>query len=149
MKKWLMSMLASLMLSTSALAAIDLNTATQSELETIKGIGPAKAKDIVEYRQKNGAFKNLAALAAVKGFGKASIAKFKNELVVGVDTKTAAKKQTQVYLIDTLTWVSIFHFVGAEPSWCNQCSASKIDAINLWRSPCNFCSAKPCFLSRW
>ena len=58
MNKWLMTLLAGLMLCTSALAAIDLNTATQSELETVKGIGPAKAKDIVEYRQKNGAFKN-------------------------------------------------------------------------------------------
>ena len=92
MKKWLGSLILGLFLSASALASIDLNTATQSELEAIKGIGPAKAKSIVDYRQKNGPFKNLEALASVKGFGKASVAKFKNDLMVGVDAKEAVKK---------------------------------------------------------
>jgi competence protein ComEA len=92
MKKWFVGLFASLLLSASALAAIDLNTATQSELESVKGIGPAKAKQIVEYRQKNGPFKNVDALAEVKGFGKASVAKFKNELVVGGDAKATGKK---------------------------------------------------------
>jgi competence protein ComEA len=91
-KKWLMAWVTGLMLSTSALASVDLNTPTQSELETVKGIGPAKAKNIVDYRQKNGPFKNLQALAEVKGFGKASVAKLKNELAVGRDVKTAGKK---------------------------------------------------------
>jgi competence protein ComEA len=92
MKKWLGSLILGLFLSASALASIDLNTATQSELEAIKGIGPAKAKSIVDYRQKNGPFKNLEALASVKGFGKASVAKFKNDLMVGADVKEAVKK---------------------------------------------------------
>jgi len=92
MKKWIGSLLAGLLLSSSAWAVVDLNTGTQSELESVKGIGPAKAKQIVEYRQKNGAFKNLDALASVKGFGKASVAKLKNELVVGNDVKAVEKK---------------------------------------------------------
>lgn len=92
MKKWLGGLLMGLMLSASALASVDLNTATQSELETVKGIGPAKAKSIVEYRQKNGPFKNVEALASVKGFGKASVAKFKTELVVGAESTAAGKK---------------------------------------------------------
>ncbi len=92
MKKLLGSLIAGLLFSISAWAAIDLNTATQSELESVKGIGPAKAKQIVEHRQKNGPFKNVDALAEVKGFGKASVAKFKNELVVGGEAKAAGKK---------------------------------------------------------
>ena len=90
MYKSIGSVLAGLLLSVSAWAAVDLNTATQSELESVKGIGPAKAKLIVEYRQKNGPFKNVDGLTGVKGFGKASVAKFKNELVVG-ESKTVAK----------------------------------------------------------
>ncbi len=82
MKKWLGSLLAGLLLSVSAWAAVDLNSATQSELEAVKGIGPAKAKAIVQYREKNGQFKNVDALAEVKGFGKASVAKLKTELTV-------------------------------------------------------------------
>ncbi len=92
MKKTLCSLFASLLLSSSAWAAVDLNSATQSELETVKGIGPAKAKLIVEYRQKNGAFKNLDALAGVKGFGKASVSKLKTDLVVGGEAKAGDKK---------------------------------------------------------
>ena len=44
MKKFLGCFMAGLLLSVSAWAAVDINTATQSELEAVKGIGPAKAK---------------------------------------------------------------------------------------------------------
>lgn len=87
MKKWLGSLLAGLLFTLSAWAAVDLNTATQSELEAVKGIGPAKAKAILEYRQKNGSFKSLDDLAGVKGFGKASVAKLKGALAVGAEAK--------------------------------------------------------------
>jgi competence protein ComEA len=66
-----------------AFAAVNLNTATQSELEAVKGLGPAKAKAIIEYREANGNFKNLEDLDKVKGFGKSSIEKLKEELTVG------------------------------------------------------------------
>lgn len=92
MKKTLGSVLVSLMLSASAWATVDLNSGTQSELESVKGIGPAKAKQIVEHRQKNGPFKSVEALAEVKGFGKKSVGKLKSELVVGEDAKPVAKK---------------------------------------------------------
>ncbi|TXT21263.1 MAG: competence protein ComEA [bacterium] len=49
MKKWFGGLLAGLLFSLSAWAAVDINTATQSELEAVKGIGPAKAKAIVEH----------------------------------------------------------------------------------------------------
>ena len=92
MKKMLGSLLAGLFMTVSAWAAVDINTATQSELEAVKGIGPAKAKAIVEYRQKNGSFKNIDALTEVKGFGKASVAKLKGELTVGAAKHEAGKK---------------------------------------------------------
>lgn len=92
MKKWFGSVLAGVLFSVSALAAVDLNTATQSELEVVKGIGPAKAKSIVNHREKNGPFKDVESLANVKGFGKASVAKLKGELAVGAAKPEAGKK---------------------------------------------------------
>lgn len=84
MKKLLRSLFfGSLILAMPAWSAVDLNTATQSELEAVKGIGPKKAKAIVEHRQKHGPLKSLDDLAGVKGFGKASVAKLKSELSVG------------------------------------------------------------------
>lgn len=68
-----------------AFAAVNINTATQSELEVIRGLGPAKAKAIIVYRDANGNFKNLDELDNVKGFGKASIEKLKEELSVGTE----------------------------------------------------------------
>jgi len=65
-----------------AFAAVNINTATQSELEVVKGLGPAKAKAIIQYREANGSFKNVDELDNVKGFGKASIDKLKDELSV-------------------------------------------------------------------
>jgi competence protein ComEA len=66
-----------------AFAAVNINTATQSELEVVRGLGPAKAKAIIAYRESNGSFKSLDELDNVKGFGKASIEKLKEELSVG------------------------------------------------------------------
>ena len=72
--------------SVSAFAAIDLNTASQAELEAIEGIGPVKAKAIIDYRTKNGPFKTVGQLDKVKGFGKASIKKIKGDVTVGKNT---------------------------------------------------------------
>ena len=63
-----------------AFAAVNINTATESELEGVKGVGPAKAKAIITYREAHGNFKSLDELDNVKGFGKASVEKLKGEL---------------------------------------------------------------------
>ena len=73
-----------------AFAAVNINTATQSELEAIKGLGPTKAQSIIAYREANGNFKSVDDLDKVKGFGKASIEKIKGDLSVGADS---AKKK--------------------------------------------------------
>lgn len=74
----------------AAFAAVDLNTATQQELETVKGIGPAKSKAILEYRAKNGPFKAVDDLANVPGFGAKSVSSMKAELAVGGAKPAAA-----------------------------------------------------------
>jgi competence protein ComEA len=65
-----------------AFAAVNINTATQSELEAVKGVGPSKAKAIIEYREANGNFKQVDDLDNVKGFGKASVDKLREALSV-------------------------------------------------------------------
>jgi competence protein ComEA len=71
-------------------AAVDINTATVAQLESVNGIGPKKAEAIVEYRKKHGPFKSVDDLGKVKGLGKASIDKMRNELTVGKAKKATA-----------------------------------------------------------
>ena len=60
-------------------APLDANRATQAELESIKGIGPSIAMQILEARRES-AFKDWQDLIArVKGIGTGSAAKFSAE----------------------------------------------------------------------
>jgi competence protein ComEA len=85
MGKFVLMLVAGLM-ALPAFAAVNINTATQSELESVKGLGPTKAQSIIAYRDANGSFKSVDDLDKVKGFGKASIDKLKGELTVGPDS---------------------------------------------------------------
>lgn len=48
---------------------VNINTATQTELETLSGIGPSTALKIIEYRTKNGEFSNIEDIKNVPGIG--------------------------------------------------------------------------------
>ena len=74
-----------------AFAAVNLNTATQAELESLQGIGPAKAKAIVEYREKNGAFTSVDDLAKVAGVGPGIIKQIRDAVTVTVAAEQSAE----------------------------------------------------------
>ncbi|MCR2820463.1 helix-hairpin-helix domain-containing protein [Lederbergia panacisoli] len=48
---------------------VNLNKASSVELETLPGIGPAKAAAIIEFREANGAFKQIEDLQKISGIG--------------------------------------------------------------------------------
>lgn len=52
---------------------VHLNTATQEELEGLKGIGAAKAQAILAYRSENGDFLSVEELLQVDGIGEATL----------------------------------------------------------------------------
>ena len=74
--------------TTAAAATINLNTATQAELEKLPGVGPAMAKAIVEYRQKSGGFKKVEELMNVKGIGEKSFLQMKPQITVAAAKAT-------------------------------------------------------------
>ena len=76
----------------SAWAAVDVNTANADALRGIKGIGPAKAKAILDERQAHGPFKDANDLSTrVKGMGGKTVQRLEAEgLTVGAAPKTAA-----------------------------------------------------------
>ncbi|MBC8731853.1 ComEA family DNA-binding protein [Paraburkholderia sp. UCT2] len=73
-KLFMLCLAVALSLSAGFAAAVEVNTADQAALESVKGIGPVHAKAILDERAKNGPFKNADDLAArVKGIGQKSV----------------------------------------------------------------------------
>jgi competence ComEA-like helix-hairpin-helix protein len=62
---------------------LDLNTADVAALDALPGVGPARARAIVGYRQANGPFHALQELARVPGIGPAAMAKLAGLVRVG------------------------------------------------------------------
>ncbi len=61
---------------------IDINTAGVAELDTLPGIGPAKAQAIVAYRTEHGSFARVEDLVEVKGIGPSTYEGLKNLVTV-------------------------------------------------------------------
>jgi competence protein ComEA len=77
--------------ATQAKPAINLNTATLDQLETLPGIGRKTAERILEHRTKIGSFKRIEELMNVKGIGEKSFLKLK-PLIVATPPKTEKEK---------------------------------------------------------
>uniref|UniRef100_UPI001600C260 ComEA family DNA-binding protein n=1 Tax=Nocardioides stalactiti TaxID=2755356 RepID=UPI001600C260 len=56
------------------LAPVNLNTATQAELETLPDVGPVTALAIVSWREEHGGFSSVDELLEVDGIGEATLA---------------------------------------------------------------------------
>jgi competence protein ComEA len=100
MKKLLTVLIAFFAFSGIATAAVNLNSASKAELETVKGIGPQKADAILEYRKKNGPYKRVDDLKNVSGFGDKSVENMRSELTVDAaapasPSKAEAKKESK------------------------------------------------------
>ncbi|MBX5436362.1 MAG: ComEA family DNA-binding protein [Alicyclobacillaceae bacterium] len=65
-------------------ARIDLNTATAATLETLPGVGPARAAAIVSYREEHGPFPDLQSLRQVPGIGPVTWSRIAPYLYVAV-----------------------------------------------------------------
>lgn len=71
-----------LLLFTLSFAAVNINRANSAQLQTLSGIGPAKAAEIIKYRKSHGAFKHINELVNVKGIGPKTVQKLKAQITV-------------------------------------------------------------------
>lgn len=95
MKKIVFTLIVLLGLSFNAIAAVNINTATQAELETLNGIGPTKAKAIVEYRKKQGGFKSIDELENVDGIGSKTLGNIRKDLTLTGKTTALVESKTE------------------------------------------------------
>lgn len=68
--------------SNNANGLININTATESELDSLPGIGPAKAKQIIKYREENGGFNSIEDLKNIKGIGEKAFQDLQDKITV-------------------------------------------------------------------
>lgn len=61
---------------------VNINEASQGDLETLPGIGPSIASRIIEYREQNGKFGEIEDLQNVKGIGDAKYNRIKDSITV-------------------------------------------------------------------
>ena len=63
---------------------VDINTATLEQLDTLPGIGPIIAQEIIDFRSRNGLFASIEEINDVPGIGQATFDKIKDLITVGM-----------------------------------------------------------------
>ena len=71
---------------------LDLNQATVEELDSLPGVGPAIAKRIVAFREKNGAFKRIEDLMNVRGIGEKTFLRLRDRIMVKSPSSSPEEK---------------------------------------------------------
>ena len=61
---------------------VNINTATQTELETLPGIGPSLALKIIKFRKENGSFSSIEQIKDVSGIGESKFENLKNYITI-------------------------------------------------------------------
>src|SRR5688572_4456394 len=96
-KRFIPTLAATLLLTQLVQAEpVNINTADATALaKALNGVGPAKAKAIVSYREKNGPFKTVDQLAMVEGITQKLIDKNRSDIKLGADKAAGAQPAGQ------------------------------------------------------
>ncbi len=71
---------------------ININTATEDQIELLPGIGPKLATEVLNYRTNNGNFKTIDDIKKVSGVGDKKFEKIKNFIMIEGDTTIKSTK---------------------------------------------------------
>lgn len=107
---------------------VDINTASEQELMSLKGIGTVKAKSIIDYRNSNGPFKSTDEIKNVSGIGEAIFEDIKSFICVNISpdcppqntTTTTTTKQITKININTATYEQLMSLPKMTQEIANQ-----------------------------
>jgi competence protein ComEA len=69
-----------MLLASLVFGVVNVNSANSAQLQTLNGIGPSKAQEILKYRKAHGAFKTVDELVNVKGIGPKTLQNMKTQI---------------------------------------------------------------------
>lgn len=76
-----------------ALGQVNINTANEQQLQTINGVGPSRARAIIEYRTTHGPFKSVEDLKNIRGIGRGvTYERIAPQVTVGGNNTTATRQ---------------------------------------------------------
>ncbi|MEY3951083.1 MAG: hypothetical protein RJB21_842 [Pseudomonadota bacterium] len=107
--RWVIASITGLfLLSSYAHAQVEVNSADQAALESVRGLGPSKAKAILEERKKNGPYKDANDLhTRVKGIGEKTVERMmQNGLTINRKASSGAEGKPERTKEKTLKEVS-------------------------------------------
>ncbi|MGQ9856376.1 MAG: ComEA family DNA-binding protein [Fervidobacterium sp.] len=82
-------------------SVMDINTASIEELQTIPGIGPSKARAIIEYREKQ-PFSKIEDIMNVPGIGEKTFEKLKDRIKVSIPDSQTPQKTNQTLVTNNV-----------------------------------------------
>jgi competence protein ComEA len=88
--RFLLLMASCLLWAGVALAQININTASEAELDSLKGIGKARAEAIIKYRSEHGPFKSVNDLKNIPNFPDNLVSKLRGQITVGGATRSSS-----------------------------------------------------------
>ncbi len=71
-----------MLLVSLAFGVVNVNSANSAQLQTLNGIGPSKAQEILKYRKAHGGFKTVDELVDVKGIGPKTLQNMKTQVSI-------------------------------------------------------------------
>ncbi|EDO30448.1 predicted protein [Nematostella vectensis] len=109
----------------SPVCLVNVNTATEEELERIKGFGPAVSKNIVKHREEHGPFGNVEELIVIRGVSQKLLCKLEGQLTVGDDENKQTTFQASRFKLDAIGPGGTLKYKGRDVvrlmSWNLQC----------------------------
>lgn len=77
---------------TELAGVVNVNTATSEQLQLLPGIGPARARAILEYRKRSGGFKSVDDLKQIDGIGDHAMSKIRSHCATQGKTTAQLKE---------------------------------------------------------
>ena len=117
---------------------IDVNSASQSELESLSGVGPKTAQKIIDGRP----YSSINDLTRVKGIGNKTLNKFRDQITCGAPEKKKKKKSEAVAPSSAPIDVPVYSTESFQTIKCWNCKNVSQVSSELKSGWCPYCNAK-------